>query len=322
MRKLYTLALVALVSAKAYSADVALVVQKVDNQGAVPGNTYRVFVHVPSSDYTVHAVWGDAENPLVIESTAPFYQHPMGMHTSGGIHPNVVGVAPELAFDSYVTLGYENATDNSLWEVGVDFSSFNEGGEIMTGNGAWFLLPENEKCQAGQGNLIFIGQFTTTGVASGTLNLQGWKSGREGWSLKGLHFVTTDAQVFGCMDRNAANYNAQASFDDGSCENTQAPETALDVAGIESGSGWSVFPNPVRDNLVHIQLNGKTEWSSKTMIEFFDMSGKRVSSQQMANAQWSSNNRITVQQQLAAGTYKIVLTDGAVSESKTLVVAK
>lgn len=321
MRKLYTLAFAALISLSASANEVELIVEKVDNQNAVPGHTFRVYVHVPSSDYSVHAVWGDAQNPIIIESTAPFYQHPFGMHTSAGIHENVIASAPELKYDSYVSLGYTDATQNSLWEIGIDFSSFNQGGEIMTGNGAWFLLPENEKCQANDQNLIFIGQFTTAGTATGVLNLQGWKNNKEGWSLKGLRFTSADAKVFGCTNVTASNYNPNATFDDGSCA-TDAGQTILAVEEVASESAWNVFPNPVRDNIVHIQFSGKNDWSTETVIEFFDLSGKRVSQQRMSQGTWSGQNRLTVAQQLAAGTYKIVLTDGAKTESKTLIVSK
>ena len=321
MRKIYTLAFAAMLSFSASANEVELIVEKVDNQNAVPGHTFRVYVHVPSSDYSVHAVWGDAENPIIIESTAPFYQHPFGMHTSAGIHENIIASAPELKYDSYVSLGYTDATQNSLWEIGIDFSSFNQGGEIMTGNGAWFLLPENEKCQANDQNLIFIGQFTTTGTATGVLNLQGWKNNKEGWSLKGLRFTSNDAKVFGCTNEAASNFNPNATFDDGSCT-TEAEQNVLSVDNIAAESAWSVFPNPVRDNLVHIQFSGKNDWSTETMIEFFDLSGKRVSQQRMSQGTWSGQNRLTVAQQLAAGTYKIVLTDGAKTESKTLIVSK
>jgi len=321
MRKFYTLAIAALFSYSATANEVELIVEKVDNQNAVPGHTFRVYVHVPSSDYSVHAIWGDAENPIIIESTAPFYQHPFGMHTSAGIHENVIASSPELKYDSYVSLGYTDANANSLWEIGIDFTSFNQGGEIMTGNGAWFLLPENEKCQPTHQNLIFIGQFTTAGTATGVLNVQGWKGNKEGWSLKGLRFNSSDAKVFGCTDANSSNYNPNASFDDGSCE-VESASTALSVAEVSATGEWNVFPNPVRDNLIHIQFSGKNNWSTETIVEFFDLSGKRVSQMRMSQGTWSGQNRFSVSQQLSAGTYKIVLTDGSRTESKTLIVSK
>jgi hypothetical protein len=322
MKSFFTLALTVLSMSTAFAADVQLIVQKVENNGLVPGNTYRVYVQVPTDDYSVHAVWGDTQNPLIIESTAPFYQHSLGQYSSNGIHQNIQAIAPELAYDSFITLGYANAEGNSLWDIGVDFNSFDEGGEILTNNGAWFLLPENEKCSPSENtNLVLIGQFTTQGVASGTLNLQGWKGNKETWNVLGAKFQTTDAKIFGCTDADASNYNPEANFNDGSCIN-EVTELVLSAEELVSDQSWSVFPNPVRDNLVHVQFSKGFVVAPNAVMEIFDMSGKRLAQHVITNGSWTASNRLTINQQLASGTYKIVINQDGKSESQTLVVAK
>jgi hypothetical protein len=322
MKSIFTLAFSLISMAQALASDVQLVVQKVENNGIVPGNTYRVYAQLPSEDYSVHAVWGDTQHPLVIESTAPFYQHPLGQYSSNGIHQNIIDIAPEIEFDSFITLGYSDSEGNSLWDIGVDFNSFDEGGEILTNNGAWFLLPENEKCApVGSANLVLLGQFTTQGVASGTLNLQGWSTGKQTWNALGLTFVTTDAKTFGCTDASASNFNPDANFNDGSCITT-ASEGVLNTQELVASQSWSVFPNPVRDNLVHIQFSKGFTLSPNAVLEIFDMSGKRLAQHVMSNGSWTASNRLTVNQQLAAGTYKIVISQDGKSESQTLIVAK
>jgi hypothetical protein len=322
MKSIFTLALSVFTFAHVAAADVQLIVQKVENGGLVPGNTYRLYAQLPGDDYSLHAVWGDTQHPLMIESTAPFYQHPLGQYSSNGIHQNIIDIAPEIAFDSFITLGYADSEANSLWDIGVDFSSFDEGGEILTNNGAWFLLPENEKCSPANGsNLILLGQFTTQGIASGTLNLQGWSANKQTWNALGLKFATTDAKTFGCTDANASNFNPNANFNDGSCI-TEASEGVLNTQELAASQTWSVFPNPVRDNLVHIQFSKGFVISSNAVLEIYDMSGKRLAQHVLSNGSWTASNRLTVNQQLAGGTYKIVINDGNKSESQTLIVAK
>lgn len=322
MKSIYTLAFSVLTFLQVSASDVQLIVQKVENSGLVPGNTYRVYAHMPSSDYSLHAVWGDTQNPLMIESTAPFYQHPLGQYSSIGIHQNIIDIAPEIAFDSFITLGYANSEGNSLWDIGVDFSSFDEGGEILTNNGAWFLLPENEKCSPeNNSNLILLGQFTTQGIASGTMNLQGWRTEKQTWNSFGLTFTTSDAKIFGCMDASASNYDASATFDDGSCIG-QPSEVVLNTQELVAAQSWSVFPNPVRDNLVHIQFSKGFVVSPKAVLEIYDMTGKRLAQHVLSNGSWTASNRLTINQQLAGGSYKIVINDGEKSESQTLIVAK
>jgi hypothetical protein len=322
MKSIFTLALSVFTFAHVSAADVQLIVQKVENGGVVPGNTYRLYAQMPSDDYSLHAVWGDTQHPLMIESTAPFYQHPLGQYSSNGIHQNIIDIAPEIAFDSFITLGYSDSEGNSLWDIGVDFSSFDEGGEILTNNGAWFLLPENEKCSPANGtNLVLLGQFTTHGVASGVLNLQGWSGDKQTWNALGVTFATSDAKVFGCMDATASNFNPSATYDDGSCTG-QSNEVLLNTQELVAAQSWSVFPNPVRDNLVHIQFSKGFVVSPNAVLEIYDMAGKRLAQYVLSNGSWTASNRLTVNQQLAGGTYKIVINDGEKTESQTLIVAK
>ena len=56
----------------------SLVVEEVDNKGAVPGRTYRVYAQMEAEGDVIDAVFGDGQDYLEITSTAPFYQHEMG----------------------------------------------------------------------------------------------------------------------------------------------------------------------------------------------------------------------------------------------------
>lgn len=321
MKKILSLLAAGVLSIGAMASDVRLIVEQVNNHGAVPGNTYRVWAQLASPSHSLHIVWGDVENPLTIESTAPFYQHPYGGFSSSSIAPALTSVDPNVAYDSWITVGYQNNEGNDLWDLGIDFSSFNAGGEILANNGAWFLIPTDEKCAPSENGLVLIGQFTTTGVASGRMNLQGWTAPNQKWQATGVTFNTENSFVFGCTDSKASNYNADATFDDGSCAE---PNEVLAIEEVSAqGDQWQVFPNPLRDNLLHVQFNSAlSNGKEKATLNIMDMSGKMVGTHNIVAEQILPGNRLTLTQDLAAGTYKVILTQGTFSESKTLIVQK
>jgi hypothetical protein len=312
------------------ATDVQLLVQKVDNQGLVPGNTYRLYAQVLDQNKNIHAIFGDTENPLSITSTANFYQHPFGGYSTASVNPAAIEAEPALNFDSWITLGYANSIENDVWDIGLTFADFNSGGSINTENGAWFLLPTDEKCEANDLGLILLGQFTTTGIASGVLNVQGWDGPNNNWQARNLQFTTENANVFGCNDQSASNYNPQATFNDGSCildgnsginaahGHDVAPSKITDAA-----NSWDVFPNPIRDNVFHIQFRNDIDFNEgNVVVEIMEMNGKLVRSFEVNSGMVIGGNRISVDQPLAAGMYKVMLTQAGKQESKSIVVGK
>lgn len=319
----------ALMSATIWATNAQLVVEQVNNNGAVSGNTYRVYAQMPDAQHSLHIVYGDMENPLMIETTAPFYQNSFGGYSAVNLSQAAMEINPALKYDSYITLGYDNSADNSMWDIGVDFDEFNAGNGIMTNDGGWFLLPTDAKCTAGSNNLILIAQFTTTGVVTGTLNLQGWLGPQEVWREKGLTFTTTNAQVFGCTDATASNYSANATYNDGTCTYNSTTNTTQQtghngvVSKTENTNSWEIFPNPLRDNLIHLQFKNTIDVvKASTKVEIVDMTGKLIVSKMISQDAVVGGNRITLTQDLASGTYKVVLTQGGKQESQTLIVEK
>jgi len=299
------------------ASDVRLIVQEVQNNGAVAGHTYRVYASLPSPQHSLQVVYGDDANPMRIESSAPFFQSPYAAFSAAGISAAAEQVDATVRFDSWITVGYENNESNDMWDLGVDFSSFDQGGAIVSDNGGWFLIPSDEKCAPNAQGLVLIGQFTSAGEVRGTLNVQGRDIDGTTWRRQGLTFSTHNCEVFGCTDSKASNFNPNATFNDGSCIGGScipAPE----ATAVES-TGWDVFPNPLRDNLLNVQLHS-LEVNPGATLDILDAKGSLVASFIVGKTAAQNGNRITIDQTLKSGTYQVVLQQNGQRETKTIVV--
>jgi len=305
-------------SSIAQATDVRLVVQEMNHQNSsTPGHTYRVYAQLPSAQHSLQVVYGDAAHPLRIESSAPFFQSPYAGSSAAAISPAALQADASVNYDSWVTVGYANNEGNNMWDLGVDFTSFEQGGLISSSNGGWFLIPTDEKCSPDTQGLVLIGQFTSTGEIHGTLNIQGRDADGMTWRNEGLTFSTRACDVFGCTDNKASNFNPMATFNDGSCIGggcIPAPEAAA-----SSANGWDVFPNPLRSNLINIQLHS-LEVKPGAALDIIDAKGSLVASFVVGKNATQNGNRITIDQALNSGTYQVVLQQNGQRETKTIVV--
>jgi hypothetical protein len=278
----------------------------------VMGNTYRVYAQLASVDQSIHAVFADDQSPMEIVAQNGFFQHALGSYQSADIQPAVIDIDPTLAFDSWVTIGAENSVDNDLWNIGIDFSPFSNGGTISSNNGAWFLIPTDVRTTSFNG-LVLLMQFTTTGEAHGTLNMQGWEADHSVWQARGLTFSTNDAQVFGCTMSDAMNYNAAATYNDGSCLFNEV-DTVLTV---------EIFPNPVMDGQINFQFNAAIDLTKEPLIvQVYDQSGKTVMAHRITNNMIVNGNRAILDHSLAAGVYTVSITTSTFSDAMNIVVGK
>jgi len=316
MKKLF-LAAALLASACTQAADVRLVVQELNNGVTSHGQTFRVYAVMPSANHTLQVVYGDAINPLRIESSAPFYQNPYAAFSAAGISSATLDASPDARLDSWITVGYENNDGNSMWDLGVNFSTFDSGGSISTDNGGWFLTPTDEKCNPNAEGLVLLGQFTSQGEITGVLNLQGLDNEGRVWRKVGLRFNTNNCDAFGCTDDKASNFNPLAVFNDGSCIGGNCIAKPADL--IDSEADWSVFPNPIRENLINVQLNG-VEILPGSSLDILDAKGSLVASFVVGKTESQSGNRLTIDQSLKSGTYQVVLQQNGKRETKTIVV--
>ena len=107
-----------------------------------------------------------------------------------------------------------------------------------------------------------------------------------------MTFTTDDAQVFGCTNPDASNYNMEASYENGSCEFATDNGPMADLFDLED-SNWNVFPNPVFEGHFSIQFDKEVNLGSENIIvEVTDMSGKTAISQEVTSGDVIGGNRI------------------------------
>lgn len=204
--------------------------------GGVAGlRTYRVYATTANASDALSAVAGLEVSPLEIATTTSFYQHPQGGATPQGLNPLFFATFPEMEFDSFVTIGM--ATTPVGGEASVQIAStpgenwvaeFEAGGNIsiesLTG-GAWFVQPGAANAVAGDDQRVLIGQFTTDGYLSGTMLVQVFPEGVQSNEIQ--YVASFSTPMCACTDELACNYDANALWDDGTC---QYP---IDVYGVD-----------------------------------------------------------------------------------------
>ena len=206
--------------------------------------TYRLYITTNSELDKISSVYGDIENPLSIETTGNFFQsYPVGSETAAGINPIVWDNYPSNEFDSFVTIGIDEAPLSSAGESAITIlesgtspwaSVFEPAGDEpgssfmiadLTGGG-WFVLPSATNGIAGVEKRVLIAQLTTNGHLSGYINAQIFLDGD---NINGTVYLPLSLPVPGCTDSLACNFIDGADLDDGSCLFADGPcQSCLD----------------------------------------------------------------------------------------------
>ncbi|MCH2135571.1 MAG: S8 family serine peptidase [Phycisphaerales bacterium] len=101
----------------------------------------------------IDAVAGTSSHGKMLSSSGTFHQDPFGGPTSMSINPALFKSFPDLRWDSRVTIGSLDASgtpfaENALQVLGMDFDAFEAGGDLVSTDGAWFVLPIDEQGEA------------------------------------------------------------------------------------------------------------------------------------------------------------------------------
>ena len=175
MNKLLTFVLLLGTTTYVSAQFVRLEVDYIDNMGKVPGDTYRVYAVMENEGDILDAVYGETSAPLKVSSTKPFFQHPKGGALSADIQRYDTTLDETLLYDSWVTIGaednYMNAVSGFIMEDAL--ALFDQGNELVTNDGAWFVTPDKRQAAAGPSKRILLMQLTTSGDVEGLINLHG-----------------------------------------------------------------------------------------------------------------------------------------------------
>lgn len=207
---------------------------------AIDGTVYRFYVQSETTTDKISAVFGTNEDPLVIDTPEGIFNSSFNSSWSAsGINPAFLAIVPEMADDSYATIGLEGPASTSGIEGAADPSIvedeslaltvseyFVAGGTELVVNtvigASWYVLNTATNALPVDSRWL-VAQVTTSGDISGQLNYQIFPEGNGDNDVQvSLSFdgagVFGTAVVEGCMDEAACNYNPAALLEDDSCE--------------------------------------------------------------------------------------------------------
>ncbi len=143
--------------------------------------TYRLYAELSSPNYqllTMGSLGGEEGcSPLSFTSASGFFNSSFGSTLGSNINPAFILFFPELAFDSWLTIGMENSgPEGDVQSIGAPLSnSFGSavlGSDMHATDGNVFTLPDNLNAfPVGPDNRVLLGQFIVQGCMSFAINL-------------------------------------------------------------------------------------------------------------------------------------------------------
>ena len=223
--------------------------------------TYRVFLNCLNETDYLSSVSGDQDNMLILESSSgSWYNNALNSSwNASGLNPAFVAVFPDMAFDSFLTIGAEDALVPAAQQPGLalgdidpfaEFTGPGPGSNVtvddQTGS-AWFVpfpgaeASDSHVAFAGGDLKILVAQITTEGTFSGQAQFQVFMNADQSQEWRDV-LEFDDCDIPGCTDEVACNYNVEATFDDGSCDYIAQGEcdcdgNVLDECGVCGGEG-------------------------------------------------------------------------------------
>ncbi|MBL6865876.1 MAG: hypothetical protein ISQ97_02145, partial [Flavobacteriales bacterium] len=145
------------------------------------------------SDF-LSCISGEADNPMILNSTSSpawYNDEAFGSEVGAWVNSDVLSFFPELAYDSWLTIGSAHAAEGvevnvALGEIDL-LQEFGSGDNVFvndeTGTAVYTLFPcdpnDMASCDmiahgafAGDDLLVLVGQFTTQGEITGQMQVQ------------------------------------------------------------------------------------------------------------------------------------------------------
>lgn len=205
--------------------------------GALDGMvTYRLYATTEHEEDFVSSVFGNDIDTLMMNSTTTWHQDELGALLPQNINIGILALFPDVAFDSWVTIGADapmGAGENAVNTVGAPgdaswTAAFEAGENVVLDDavgGAWFILNGGANGIAGEDLRVLVAQLTTDGDISGQLNVQIFEQGSNentsihSYTFEGSEWTNPESNVnlCGCTDDNALNFDPSAVYEDESC---------------------------------------------------------------------------------------------------------
>ncbi|NQX91622.1 MAG: hypothetical protein HRT74_05775 [Flavobacteriales bacterium] len=229
--------------------------------GIAGTTTYRIYAEFDDPADQLIAQYGLDLTPLRYTTTTSWYQETLfGGPTTTDVNPGIWGFLPDNEFDSWLTVGHFNDTNNDLQNFGLDFTDFEAGNSwIVNDNigGVLFNLP-GDPANFPIAGRVLMAQLTTDGDVELELNIQ-WRDAAQTPTETSGIIINLPEALPGCTDGNALNFDPLATEDDGSCTYPAPSYTGLTyelvatdgVPGFNTYRVYANFTNPF-DQLVAV----------------------------------------------------------------------
>ena len=120
-----------------------------------------------------------------MNTTTSFYQNALGGATPNDISDAAIALAPELAYDSYITIGLSGQPEGQEGSVelipGTWMDAFEAGQSFTVNDGlgsGWYIVPPIAVNGLGERtNAVLVAQLTTDGDLSGQFRTPGFPTG-------------------------------------------------------------------------------------------------------------------------------------------------
>jgi len=176
--------------------------------------TYRIYMNMQNENDYMSSCSGDSENPLIFtSSTGSWYNNAFNTSWSAaGLNPAFVAVFPDMAYDSFLTIGAEDALTpaaqqpSTIWgdvDASAQFTGPLPGMNIVVDDatgGAWYTpFPGIDQAGshvafAGSDLKVLVAQFTSAGTISGQFQTQVFVNGDMGQEYRRLHAYSSENQ--------------------------------------------------------------------------------------------------------------------------------